>query len=202
MSNVKTGWSRATKDPHVAMVSLMDCLNRGTNAWIECRDNGDQDYPILIPNPVLEDPFKWQFAYGTPGSSNEEIEKHNFLNDTQRDLTMNWVAMMGTPEAVAAYKKDRTLMKGLMGGSICCPVRREDAERYRAEIVGDNYLYRLTTDWWKPLNGIPYHIPDPSVGKVFTVCYDDGAVDIAAACHRAAEFLIAYKNYYVEQQSL
>lgn len=194
MNEIKTGWTHATKDPHIAMICLLGCLNSGKNAWIELRDNGDQEFPIMIPNPVLDDPFKWQFSYGTP-TNKEDIEKHQFLNETERDLTLNWVSVMGTPEAVAAYQKDRTIIEGLiLGGSVSCPVRREDANRYRAEVTGDNYQYGLMTDWWKPLEGIPYYIPDPSLGKVFTVCYDDETVDMKFACRRAAEFLTEYEK--------
>lgn len=192
VEEVSTAWCLATKDPQEAMMDLMNCLGSGHNAWIEIRENGDQEFPITMVNPLLDDPFNWQFNYGTRKDM-EEIEKHSFLNDTERDLTMNWVGVMGTKEAVDAYKKDRTLMEGLiLGGSVGCPVRIEDANRYRAEITGDNYKYDYFTSWWKPADDIELYVPDPSVGKVFTICYNNEPYDMKQACHRAGRFLINY----------
>lgn len=84
-------------------------------------------------------------------------------------------------------------MEGLiMGGSVSCPVKIEDANRYRREITGDNYKYSYFADWWKPADGIATYIPDPSVGKVFVVCYDDSTFNMRKACERAADFLRDY----------
>lgn len=196
MRKCNTHWTCATKDPQIAMDSLIHCLRSGYNAWIESRKNGDQCFPIMIPNPVLNDPFNWKFSHTTHRNDNE-IAKYDFLNDTERDLTVNWVNAMGTKEAVEAYKKDRTLMKGLMlGGSIGCPVRIEDANRYRATIMGDNYRYAYFADWWTPVDGIDRYVPDPDIGRVFTICHNDEPFDIKQSCRNAAQFLLDYAETF------
>lgn len=192
MNKVCTNWCHAVKDPQVAMMNLIHCLNAGHNAWLELRENGDQYYPIMIVNPVLDDPFNWTFSYGSV-RNDAEITAHDFLNVTERDLTMHWVNAMGTEKAVEAYKKDGTVMEGLiMGGGISCPVKIEDANRYRRDITGDSYKYDYFANWWKPAEGVPSHIPDPNAGKVFTVCYDNSPVDVKASCERAARYLMDY----------
>ena len=99
-----TGWMRATADPNEAMIGLVSCLDYGYNAWIELRANGDQERPVMKKNPVLDDPFNWVLSYAITACK-KELETHPYFNDTEKDLTQNWIAALSTVEAAAAYKK-------------------------------------------------------------------------------------------------
>lgn len=193
MSKTHTGWMHATTDPNEAMIGLVSCLDSGYNAWIEVRKNGDQEFPIMKKNPMLDDPFNWRLGYSSR-TKEKELEEYQYFNETEKDLTYNWIGAFATVEAAAAYKKDRTIIKGLIGniGSVQCPVRKEDAERYRSDIQGDNYKYTYFTDFWKPKEGISRYIVDEDIENVFVVCYSTEEADKKTALERAASFLLAY----------
>ncbi|MCD8083925.1 MAG: hypothetical protein LUE86_10550 [Clostridiales bacterium] len=191
---VKTNWIKATTDPRKAMAGLMVCLETRKNAWSEVRENGDQEYPIMMVSPELNNPFNWTMAYGTYGKVTG-IEMR-FCNETEQSLFYDWIYGYGTKEAVELYQKDGTIMEGLLlGCDIGTPVRRKDAQSYRDQYIKDGYIYKKpSTDdatWhtiWKPKDGIKAKIVDPSVGKVFTICYDDGDFDRVNCMRRASEF--------------
>ena len=178
MNKTHTGWRKATTDPNEAMIGLVSCLECGYNAWIELRANGDQELPVMKKNPVLDDPFNWVLYYETT-TGQKELETHPYFNDTEKDLTHNWIAAFSTVEAAAAYRKDGTLMEGLIAGNggTQCPVRKTDAERYRRDITGDNYKYTFFTDFWKPKDDIPMWVLDEDVKEVFVVCYREEKAD-------------------------
>lgn len=66
MNNTKTSWTNATDNIQKALTGVIDCIERGINAWIEVRDNTDPDiaFPITMPNPALNNPFNWKSIYG------------------------------------------------------------------------------------------------------------------------------------------
>lgn len=193
MSDVYTNWTGATVNPYDAIAGLMSCLNAGKNAWIERRQNGDQAFPVTKKNPELDNPFNWTMMYGTP-RSDKALAEHEYFNETDRDLTYNWVACYGNSEAIEKYQTDGTVTDGLLFGEsgICCPVRIEDADRYRKEVRGDGYAYGYWTTWWKPKGDIPYRVVDKDVGDVFVICYDDGPFDMKKAVRQAADFMKSY----------
>lgn len=194
MGEISTRWTQATKDPNEAMISLVSCLEAGLNAWIELRKNGNQELPIKIKNPLLDNPFNWAFNYGTL-RNDKELEKENWFNDTEKDLTLNWVACFGERKAIDAYQKDGTISAGMFTGmGICHPVRIEDANYYRREIVKDGYKYGYFVDHWKPKDSIPYWVVDETAGDVFTICYTEGPVDKKEALKRAAQFMLDYAD--------
>lgn len=193
MNKTHTGWRKATTDPNEAMIGLVSCLDCGYNAWIELRANGDQELPVMKKNPALDDPFNWVLYYETTAGQ-KELETHPYFNDTEKDLTHNWIAAFSTVEAAAAYRKDGTLMEGLIAGNggTQCPVRKTDAERYRRDITGDNYKYTFFTDFWKPKDDIPMWVLDEDVKEVFVVCYREEKADKKTALEKAAGFMLAY----------
>lgn len=194
MGKVYTNWTHATQNPNEAMIGLVSCLEHNKNAWIEVMKNGDQDLPIMRKNPLLDNPFNWEASYGTQRNK-EEMAKHCYFNETEKDLTYNWTDCLGTKEAVEAYQKDGTIMEGLiLGGSVQCPVRVEDANAYRRDIQGDNYQYGFFVTYWKPKEGIKHWIVDDRVGDVFVICYDDGPINKMAALRRAAQFMNEYAD--------
>ena len=95
MNKTHTGWRKATTDPNEAMIGLVSCLECGYNAWIELRANGDQELPVMKKNPVLDDPFNWVLYYETMAGQ-KELETHPYFNDTEKDLTHNWIAAFST----------------------------------------------------------------------------------------------------------
>lgn len=90
---IRTNWTTATTNYQEALLALQACKGSCRTCWLELRENGDQDFPIKIVNPVLNDPFAWEFSYGTYMNP-ELLLRHNFLNDTERDLTYNWIARL------------------------------------------------------------------------------------------------------------
>lgn len=194
MSKIKTSWTRATTNPNEAMIALTACLASGKNAWIEVLKNGDQEFPIMKKNPALEDPFNWTMSYGEPRNE-QQLKETSFFNEIEKDLTYNWTSCYGTKEAAEEYQKNGRIMEGLiLGGETECPVRIEDANRYRKEITGDNYKYNYWVTRWKAKDGIPYYIVDEDIGDVFTICYKNEPVNIKEALTKVAHYLLAYKK--------
>lgn len=196
MGNVSTRWMQATTDPSEALIGFVSCLESNKNAWIEIRKNGDQDYPIMKKNPLLDNPFNWTSAYGVPRNE-EEMANGQYFNNTEKDMTYNWIAAFGTEKAIEEYQKNGTITEGLMnGGGISHPVRIKDANAYRRDIIGDNYKYGYFVQYWKPKDGIKYYVVDDSIDDVFVICFDDGPVDKTKAIIRTARFLAAYADKY------
>lgn len=194
MSKVYTSWTEATNNASKAMISLISCLDSNKNAWIEIRKNGDQDSPIKTKNPALDNPFNWEMSYGVPRNE-DEMKKHHYFNETEKDLTFNWIAGFGDENAIKEYQVNGIISKGLLNGTgICHPVRIKDANLYREKFVGDNYEYGYWTTYWKPKNNIPYWIVDETIGDVFTICYNDEPVDKADAIVKTAQFMLEYAN--------
>lgn len=199
MSKVLTNWAEATQNANKAMIALVSCVENGLNAWIELRENGDQKHPIKIKNPELDNPFNWTMLSGTTRPS-PGLLNHNFFNETEKDLTYNWTACFGEEKAIAEYQKNRIISKELFGkAGICHPVRIEDANNYRKNIVGDNYDYSYWLTYWKPKEGIPYWVVDKNIGKVFTICYTKDPVDKAPSIRKAAQFLLDYADWLQNQ---
>ena len=196
MSKVYTTWTEATKSASKAMMGLISCIESGRNAWIEIRKNGEQEYPIKIKNPALDNPFNWEMLYGVPRDE-KEMMSHNFFNETEKDLTYNWIACFGEEKAIKEYQNNGTITKELFTGTgICHPVRIKDANFYRKNILGDDYEYGYWATYWKPKKGIPYLVVDESIGYVFTICFTNEAVDKAEAIRKAAQFMLKYADKF------
>lgn len=194
MGDVNTGWIHATTDVNEAIVGFISCIQAGNNAWIELRSNGDQTFPIMKPNPELDDPFNWRMSYGAPRDE-KILKEHKYLNETEKDLTYNWTAGFGDPEAIRHYRETGEIVEGLLSGiGTQFPIRIKDAEEYREKITGDNYKYRFFMTYWTPKDGIRPYVVDDNVDKVFVVCYTEEPVDKKAALHRAAYFLNTYAD--------
>lgn len=91
---------------------------------------------------------------------------YKYFNDTEKDLTYNWIACFGS----------------------------EDANYYRKNIIGDNYNYNYWTTYWRPRTNIPYWIVDDNVGDVFTICFNDEVVDKAKTIKKTAQFMMEYAD--------
>lgn len=193
-----TGWAQAQTSVEAALLGLMSCLEAGKNAWIEVQKNGEQDFPILTLNPDLNDPFNWEMMYGVPRNE-KTMAEHHYINETEKDLTYNWVAAFSDREAAEIYRTTGEVTPGLFFGmGVCTPVRIADANKYRAEVVGDNYKNGSWVTFWKPKNDFKYRVP-ADIGQVFVVCYDDApAPDKATAYAKMAEFLLTLANTAVE----
>ena len=189
----QTNWTQATTDVSEAMTALIACVESGRNAWIEVQRNGEQEFPIQVSNPLLDDPFNWTLMYGAPRNEKEINERH-YLNQTEEDLTRNWTCTFGTAEAIKAYQKDKTISKDLfVGCGVACPVRIEDANRYRHEIAGDDYKYDFWMSFWRPKGNIPYRVP-ADIDEVFVICYDNEPVKKSDAIRHAIEFMMHYAD--------
>jgi hypothetical protein len=157
--DIYTNWSQATKNINIAILAVLSASKANRKAWIELRENGDQSFPIMIPNPVLNDHFKWTMSYGIP---NDELSlnNYNFINATEEDLAKNYVACFASHDVIDEYKKTGIIPDNVSGMGICFPKKR----------TKDDLSW---TYYWKPIDNIPYRIPDPNVGLVFTVCTTD-----------------------------
>lgn len=199
----KTNWTKATTNPSEALAGLVSCLNAGYNAWIEIRENGQQEIPLKVKNPELDNPFNWRSSFGV---IRPQAEKNEYFNETEKELTEKWIEVFGDYEAFVKYKETGEISEGLIlleTDSSCekrvrFPIRIEDANRYRAEFSGDGYKYGYWQNAWAPnpeLN-IPYYIVDDSVGFVFTICYNTEPVDMGYALRRVAEYLNKFAENY------
>lgn len=200
MSESKTSWINATTNPSEAIIGLVSCLNCGNNAWIEVRKNGDQDYPMMMKNPLLDVPFNWEMSYGEPKSERRIKECDlfaSFFNETQKDLTLNWTECVSTKEAAEEYQKNGNVIEGLVlasNGTVRCPVRIKDANAYRRDITKDNYKYDYWMIHWKPKPDISMLVLDENVSDVFVICYNDEPVNMKESLMRAAHFMTAYAD--------
>lgn len=52
---IRTNWTTATTNYQEALLALQACKGSCRTCWLELRENGDQDFPIKIVNPVLND---------------------------------------------------------------------------------------------------------------------------------------------------
>lgn len=193
-NKVHTSWAEATTNYATALAGLISAIEAGKNAWIEIRKNGDQDFPIMIPNPALNHPKAWTMSYGT--LRNEvDLLNHTYLNETEKDLTLNYTVAFGTQEAIDRYYETGILTKdNFLGVGICHAVRIEDAIEFRKNIDGYKN-YRQWVYFWKPREDA-YRIP-ADIDKVFTICYDDQPVtDKKILFKRVAEFLAKYADEF------
>ena len=191
----KKEWTMATTNPNEAMLGLVSCLQYGYHAWIEVQKNGEQRYPVTVKNPALDDPFNWEAMYGTLRNK-QELETVNFFNETEKDLTYNWIQAFGTKEAVEEYERSGIIIEGLINSmGNAHPVRIKDADWYRKHITGDGYEYGAWMYRWKPKKEIPFYIIDANVTNAFVVCYDEGPVNKVQALREGAGFLMAYADY-------
>lgn len=170
---------------------MMHCISCGYNAWIEVQKNGEQSYPILIPNPELDNPHNWTSSIATTSQP-----KTNFLNNTEKDLTENWICAFSCSEkAVEAYVKEGKITEGLIRLATdnvpeahLCNIRKTDATKFRQIYTKDGYDYTKPSFYhlWKPKEGIPYYIPDPSIDKVFVVCYNNEPVNMKQSLEKVS----------------
>lgn len=163
-------YSQPTTSLETAIIKFMNAMEGNLNVELKVCDNAKVQFPITVKNPELNNPFNWTMEYGSLRNHKEEFA--NYFNETQKDLTLNWVAAYGEKQAIEAYQKDGTISKGLMKGTgYCHPIRIEDANWYREHIIKDNHKYGTFVTHWAPKDNIPYYVPDPSVKKCYAVCY-------------------------------
>ena len=185
--NKSTSWTKATTDFETALIGLFSCLNSGKNSWIEIQKNGEQDFPIKISNPALDNPFNWTMAYGVPRNE-EEMEKYKYLNDTEKDLTYNWYAAFSDPKAAKLYQNTGKITRKLFNGmGICTSVKMADIDAWRAKQGKEPFGYSWVT-YWKPKDNIPYWIA-ADIQEVFVACYNDGLANKKESYLKTAELL-------------
>jgi hypothetical protein len=165
MFGKRTNWTKATTDLYEAMVGVFAAQRAGHNAWLEHQKNGEQEFPVKIKNPILDDPFNWTMLYGVPLSGEIDDVDREFFNETEEDLFRNWIACFGEPKAIEHYWKTGKVIEGLIrSAGTCFPLRRKDHPRPEAS---KHWVYM-----WKPKNDVPYWVVDPDVEYVFQVVYD------------------------------
>jgi hypothetical protein len=191
---IYTNWTEATTNVSKAFMGLLHAIDSGYEAWLEIQDNGKQDYPVKIVNPTLDNPFNWTSYIGVPRDF-KAILDHKYINDTEKDLTVNWIDCFGTLEAIEHYQKTGELIDGAINScGRSHPVRIKDANNYRKN--KDGYEYGFWMNWWKPKDEVPYWIPDPNIKKVFVVCTygKNSLLDKQEAIKKAGKFLTQYAN--------
>lgn len=189
---ISTNWCKATRNYVMALQGLISAIEAGKNAWIEIRKNGEQKYPIMVPNPALNHPREWTMSYGTLRDESKLLD-HKFLNETEKDLTYNYTTAFGSQEAIDAYYETGVLTKeNFLGMGICHAVKIKDAIEYRKNIDGYNNYYQWVT-FWKPREGV--HEVPAEIDKVFTICYDDQPIiSKKKLLQEATEFIATYLN--------
>lgn len=178
----RTNYTHATTNPYIAIAGLHSAMTSGLNAWIELQNNGEQDYPIVVPNPALDNPFNWNSSCSFPGRSEEK----KFFNETEKDLHENWTTCFGTKEAVEDYQTKGIVSDALSKGmGVCTPIKKEDLLKIRPDLKG----YEFWENLWTNNNEIQRWIPDPSIGKVYVVCTNDEPLDKEKSLAQLKEFV-------------
>jgi len=157
-------WSQATTNIFKAIRDLIQAMKHCPDSYLAYIPNAEAGFPNKITNPLLDDPFNWTMNYGV---QNPPGEDEIYINDTQKDLTLNWVASFGIKRSITRYRRYGILDKGLVKGmGTCFPLRKSDFLKLRTDLEPD---FNLWTTHWKPLDGIEYWVPNPKVKRVYVV---------------------------------
>jgi len=163
----QTNWTQATTNLYEAIAGLLAAQANNKNAWIEEQKNGEQDFPIMIKNPELDNPFNWTMSFGVPA----RIENHQYFNETEKDLTENWTASFGEVKAIRNYQQNNKLSKNLVKGiGVCFPLRKKDFLKLRPDLPKN---FNLWFTYWKPKDEIPYRVVNKQIKSVYVVCTDN-----------------------------
>ncbi len=199
MAKVNTSWSQASENIYQALAALFHAVDSGKNAWLELRKNGDQDYPVMIPNPDLDLIENWQELYVT--TRTEEAEKDllsKVLNDTERDLIQNYTTLQVTEDEAKQYRElgvlTAKMLKANSDSTVRITVPIEKANEARRTHFNDHFDYSFFVSAWEAMPGIPYQIPDPNLPFVFTVCTDDNEPNLLWTLEQTERLLHDYRK--------
>lgn len=190
-----TNWTQATQNPIEALTSLMTAIKMkpGIKVWLELQKNGDQAWPVMVPNSDLSKPENWTMSYGVPSKpSEEELQR---MNEYERDMTLNYTACFGEPEAIEIYYREGRVTKGLMKGiGTCFAMKKTDVIKHRHDLQKMNWTADdLWTTYWKP-KGIAYQVP-ADIDKVYVICINDELpMDEQTGIQTAIDFLESLKS--------
>jgi hypothetical protein len=129
---MNTNWSSPKTNFLAGMNELRKCLASGHNAVLVRELNENCAYPIRVKNHNLD--FRcYEFYSGHP-SSVAEIQAMKNLSDFEKDLSINYSAVFGTPEAIETYYNTGQLsadnFRGMGKSHI---VKNSDAIKYFTE---------------------------------------------------------------------
>lgn len=144
-------------------------LHPGQKARIAKIKNTDAQWPITVPNPKLDYPDNWQTSFGTT-MNQANLDVYKFLNDTERELTLHWqtawnIRYCHNCSKEYSFKVSNNPACPTCGQFNITPIYR----RIRTNDSDPNrWMY-----FWRPRDGIPYRVYDPSVEYVYVVVYGE-----------------------------
>ena len=165
-------YTTATRSIIKAIRQLISCSQYGHYCWIDRVKNNDAENPIMIPNPLLDDPNNWMMLYGT-NDKIEDLKKAKYHNETERDLTLNCGQYYHTYRCKkCGYLFDMAKKrKNNRYDYRCSRCRSEDIEQELTIVRHDGDITFFTH--WQPKKGISYWTPKPMRRKVFQICYSN-----------------------------
>lgn len=158
-----------------ALASYSAPAREAYNFQLEKKFNKDAEHPITIINPVLDDPAFWTMHYGTTCNNDKDALEHAtpLLNETEKMLTLHYFQNYNNYECTGCghnwqvYALDSVdynpwvcpLCGGLPKQRVVKKLRNPKSKWYT---------------FWKPIDGIQVHVPDPSIKEVYVVTYERG----------------------------
>ena len=104
---MNTHWSTPKTNVFAALNDLRKALSHGQNARLVKARNQDCAYSIKVKHEDQD--FKnYDRMYGKPSSINK-IKARKGMSDFQKELSLNYVLVYGTPEAMQTYYETREL---------------------------------------------------------------------------------------------
>ena len=129
---MNTNWSTPKTNFLAGMNELRKCLASGHNAVLMRELNENCAYPIKVKNFDLN--FRNYESYSGRPSTVAEIRAMSNLTDFEKDLSINYSAVFGTPEAMETYYETGQLsadnFRGVGRSHI---VKNSDAVKYFTE---------------------------------------------------------------------
>lgn len=177
-----TAWNTASRYLAENIVTAIEGIEKyNYQMIIKYCQNEEHANPLKKINKDLDNPFNW-VCISQFHRSEEEIKKAlcRALNDTERDLLLNWTWIFGEPKAIKIYQETGKCTAGLFKGiGTCSQVRIKDMIQYfkengkaeRAKLWEESKYFN--SGLWTPAKNINTYLPE--IGNTYAVYYNNNA---------------------------
>jgi hypothetical protein len=108
--NPKTSWTSPKRNLIAGIICLKAALSSGRKARLIRLFNEECMFPIKIENST-KDFRNYEFSIGYPESA-ERIQGNTTYSDFEKHLSLNYISVFGTPEAIKTYYETGVLSSG------------------------------------------------------------------------------------------